>query len=563
MGYFKRKFNERFMSLMRGSEDIMGALPIPTISCWNMLNRENFTEPYIEPVKEYLIRRGTFLKKKLLLVAEDRNVVLKAASMIADSVNDEEDDDFYDFYDEDEEEGYEGEKVLWMDLPSMIDSDKKEVYCQTVIAGVDSTGLNDILFTGIHSAKDWNILWQCLAICKVNNQYVEINEKQLKHPIVQRMIYELGFEVLRLSKLEKDYYEKQVLDVLLDGAEYQLSLECGKKEWLRRLMKKRGMYIEEEDIATFLDIGVERAARDGDRKDLILQDFKDTISVDVKSAWDALSEMTGLQNLKVVAEEEVALVMEQQNNELLRCPRGHMIFHGRPGTGKTTGARILAEILDEAGCGNGSFVVATRKDLIGGYVGHTAPLVAKRFEEARGGILFVDEAGFFLNEEAGGFVNEALKEFVRYMEEYSDVTVVFAMYSQEAKRFLEMDAGLCSRIKRKVEFPDYSEKELLDIAVTMFENNGYHLSKKAYPVVKEYIRTAKGEEKEQFGNARNMRNLVDASMKELCLRHYRDVSTKDNRNITELDVKKAVDKLKGVRASSLLSFGFGAKDLKV
>ncbi len=557
MGYFKSKFYENFVSLTRGAFEIHGTIPLNVFSCWNNLNQRNFDAPYIDCVKEYMEDKGEYAQKKLLLVTDDRNMVMKTAALIADHIcNDDEDDD-WDDYDDYDDEPYEGEKVILIDFPSATIVDKKELYCQTLVANTNVSGLNNVLFIGAGTFNDWDTVLQSLSICKLNNQFVEVEPEQLSLPVVQRLIYEFGFEVLRLPKFSRDYYEKEVLDFLLDGAPYNLSVSCGKKEWLRRLQKKRGVYFGEEDIAIFLDMGAAHATRDGGRTDLQLIDFKDSIAVDVVSAWDKLMAMTGLQNMKIVAEEEIALMTEQLRNDKLQCGREHMIFYGKPGTGKTTCASILADVFNEAGCGNGSLVVATRKDLVGEYVGHTAPKVAKRFEEARGGILFVDEAGFFLNKESGGFVNEALKEFVRYMEQYTDVTVIFAMYPQEAKAFLELDEGLNSRIKRNVEFCDYTDKELLEIAVKMTEDNGYSLSKRAYPMVKEYIVTAREEERGQFGNARNMRKLVDAAIKELSLRHFRNPAKASSRTITEADVKNAIEKMKNIQGKQAISFGFG------
>ena len=128
--------------------------------------------------------------------------------------------------------------------------------------------------------------------------------------------------------------------------------------------------------------------------------------------------MTGLIEPKRMVRESVAYLKETARNPRLLTADVHnnLIFCGNPGTGKTSVAGIYARALAENGARNGVLENASRQDLIGKFVGHTAARIASKFEEARGGVLFIDEAGFFINRESGGFVSEALKELVRYME---------------------------------------------------------------------------------------------------------------------------------------------------
>lgn len=187
----------------------------------------------------------------------------------------------------------------------------------------------------------------------------------------------------------------------------------------------------------------------------------------------------------------------------------------------------MAQLLLENGVSNGVFVSCSRKDLIGKYVGHTAAMVAEKFEKARNGILFVDEAGFFLNQGAGEFVYEAIKEFVRFMEQYPDVTVIFAMYEKEVKGFLELDEGLTSRISGMLHFPDYSVQELWQIAVKMAEDKGYILeSSRCFDSFARYIINA--QKKEGFGNARTVRKLTESAIIAACVRHMNEGKKKSS-----------------------------------
>ncbi len=219
--------------------------------------------------------------------------------------------------------------------------------------------------------------------------------------------------------------------------------------------------------------------------------------------------MTGLIEPKRMVCESVAYLKETARNPKLLTADVHnnLIFCGNPGTGKTSVAGIYARALAENGARNGVLVNASRQDLIGKFVGHTAARIASKFEEARGGVLFIDEAGFFINRESGGFVSEALKELVRYMETMPDVTVIFAMYKREVEGFLALDEGLRSRISRVVRFEDYTDDELISIAERMCEDRGYRLDDEAHSLIRSHIDSLR--DKDDFGNARDIRRLID------------------------------------------------------
>ena len=239
--------------------------------------------------------------------------------------------------------------------------------------------------------------------------------------------------------------------------------------------------------------------------------------------------------------EQTALLKEARRNDQLGELHGNMIFYGNPGTGKTTSARLLAEIMADNGVTNTTFTEASRSDIIGQFVGTTATKVAALFEKARGGVLFVDEAGFFLNSEAGGYVNEALKEFVRFMENYPDVTVIFGMYESEAENFLKLDAGLSSRISRMVEFRDYSTKEMQDIFHHMAKTQGYSLENGAWSPVMEYINALKKEK--TFGNARELRKVIESSIVAHSVRLSKNKAAKAD-VLTVSDVNRGIERLR-------------------
>jgi adenylate kinase family enzyme len=239
--------------------------------------------------------------------------------------------------------------------------------------------------------------------------------------------------------------------------------------------------------------------------------------------------------------------MEMQRNPKLDMRYENMVFSGNPGAGKTTAAEMYAQILSEEGLGNGKLVVAERKDLIGGYLGQTAPKIAECFTEAKGGVLFVDEAGFFLN--GDDYTTEAVREFVRYMECCPDVSVIFALYPYELNDFLNLDAGLSSRIKKVVDFEDYSDEELVRIAGTMFKEQGYTLGDRTESAVKDYIKEQKNANPDNFGNARSIRTLVDAAIVEISFRHIEEIEKKEEKAVDAQTANKAMSHKKGDKAN--------------
>ncbi len=131
----------------------------------------------------------------------------------------------------------------------------------------------------------------------------------------------------------------------------------------------------------------------------------------------------------------------------------------------------------------------------------------------------MDEAGFFLNENSGGFLEEAVKEFVRNMEVYRNVTVIFAFYPGEAKRFLKLDQGLNSRISSVIHFDDYTQDELAGIFKEMIRERGYAPGRGVAELVRQFISDCRKTKGKQYGNAREIRKLCDAAVKAIALRH--------------------------------------------
>ena len=238
------------------------------------------------------------------------------------------------------------------------------------------------------------------------------------------------------------------------------------------------------------------------------------------SAREKLSTMNGLTEFKALVKEYLAALKAERENKNFKTMHRNLIFTGRPGTGKTTCAKLLADILSEEGMTNATFNMVSRADIIGKYIGQTAPKITELFNNSRNGIIFVDEAGFFANdaESTNSFVKEAIKEFVRYMELYPDVIVIFALYDNELQGFLGLDKGLESRIRKTIYFKDYSVPELVSIFEEKLDENGYSMAKNLGEKLEEIFENEI--KSENFANARTVRKLVEEAITKFSIRTF-------------------------------------------
>jgi len=225
-------------------------------------------------------------------------------------------------------------------------------------------------------------------------------------------------------------------------------------------------------------------------------------------------ELVGLAPVKSRIREIAALLLIDKLRRSLDITSGnpglHMSFTGSPGTGKTTVGLKMADILYQLGyVEKGHLLTVTRDDLVGQYIGHTAPKTKEVLKKAMGGVLFIDEAYYLYKpDNERDYGSEAIEILLQVMENQRDeLVVILAGYKEPMDKFYESNPGLSSRITNHIDFPDYSVEELLQIAKLMLEEQQYQLTPDAEIALGQYIQRRK--ERPLFANARSVKNALD------------------------------------------------------
>jgi probable Rubsico expression protein CbbX len=250
----------------------------------------------------------------------------------------------------------------------------------------------------------------------------------------------------------------------------------------------------------------------------------DNTVIDLKAAYEGVGiqtmldqldqELIGLRPVKARIREIAALLVvdraRQQVGLATTPPSLHMSFTGRPGTGKTTVAERMSKILHGLGyVRKGHVVTATRDDLVGQYIGHTAPKTREMLKKAMGGVLFIDEAYYLYRpENERDYGAEAIEILLQVMESNrDDLVVIFAGYKDRMDVFYQSNPGLSSRVANHIDFPDYTAEELLAIARLVLAAENYRFSDEATAAFADYIQRRM--QLPFFANARSIRNAID------------------------------------------------------
>ena len=235
----------------------------------------------------------------------------------------------------------------------------------------------------------------------------------------------------------------------------------------------------------------------------------------VQQVMDALDrDLVGLKPVKSrIRDISALLVIDRLRLNLglaAQSPSLHMCFSGNPGTGKTTVAMRMAQILHELGyVRSGHLVAVTRDDLVGQYIGHTAPKTKEVLKKAMGGVLFIDEAYYLYRpENERDYGQEAIEILLQVMEnQRDDLVVILAGYKDRMDTFFMCNPGMNSRIAHHIDFPDYQEDELAQIAQHMLSAQNYRLNEEAEKAFAKYLHLRK--QQPHFANARSVRNALE------------------------------------------------------
>lgn len=489
-------------------------------------------KPYLKELKEYLerVKKEPWLQMAPLVFISENPLVARQACAIwkkqLEEINkqnqeDDEDDEDYDYelFIVGEEKNREG--VI----------DKNEIVVVTKNSQEkkgDIQEMSTIVINGNGSPKElWqetlgNLLEQTetmlIELLNISNPDEEVEDLlNLEVPqlaisisprdsykyIVKRLSFEGNFQILTLGNpVIEDYsdYGKRFAQYF----EYSLEEEDAFLDIIRDLASYRGNLMKEADVYQHLRTAFEKADMRGEK---ILR--KEDLALDyygMENPKEELESMIGLEKAKKILFRYLAAKKVMKGKNAYQ----HLIFAGFPGTGKSQMARIFASVMGKMGLSNGKFVDASRADIIGKYVGHTAAQMKKIFEDADGGVLFIDEASFLLEDDR--FVKEAVIELVRFMELYPKTTVIFATYPKQAEELLQCDPGLASRIYQTILFENYSNEQLWEIAKVMAKKYDFEIADDCKGSLEEYmddLRTS-----ENYGNARDVRKLLQAAMEE-------------------------------------------------
>ncbi len=248
-------------------------------------------------------------------------------------------------------------------------------------------------------------------------------------------------------------------------------------------------------------------------------------------------ELIGLLPVKTRIRETAALLLVDRVRKKLNLsalsPTLHMSFTGNPGTGKTTVALRMAEILHRLGyVREGHLISVTRDDLVGQYIGHTAPKTKEIIKKAMGGVLFIDEAYYLYKpENERDYGAESIEILLQVMENNrDDLVVILAGYKDRMDKFFHSNPGMRSRIAHHIDFPDYSADELLVIAKLMLAAQNYRFSPEAEKAFSEYIPLRM--KMEHFANARSIRNALDRAR----MRQANRLFAGAKKNLTKIDL---------------------------
>ena len=401
---------------------------------------------------------------------------------------------FYDIEKVDEIEKIYSEEnsfIVLKDFEGLVGSDSK--FQERILHRLGEKTLEDGKFLTILLCKNKDILQQVFSNnAKLKNTAFELEIFE-ENPDIQD-VYQAVLDKLKFSSKISEEFEVKLLDyIMITYKNTELSFAEYRDSLCKKILFNKKDEITVDDIPEY-------------EKDKT-----------VEEVFAELNELVGLKKVKQVLKDLVSLMELKSKTEgslKIKDTNLHMVFLGNPGTGKTTVARLVAQILYNLKyIKQNKLIEVSSKDLVAEYVGQTAPKTMSVVEKALGGVLFVDEAYSLASGSGQGnsYNEEAIATLIQAMENNRDnLVVIFAGYTKEMQAFLDSNSGIVSRIGYTLEFDDYTEDELIQIFRNMLAKAGFEISENAIKEARRIIREYK--DSKNFGNARVVRNLYEKTV---------------------------------------------------
>lgn len=344
--------------------------------------------------------------------------------------------------------------------------------------------------------------------------FLALKPSQMGRDTLEDLRFTYGFHVQRVG-IPDQACLRRVLRTEADDLLLSIEPQADLDQVIAHTRQFRGDKFTELDLRSLVHWAVQR------QDDLPLR-TADMLFQPYQTQSPAQKELDAMVSLGPVKERLLAASkLERQRlmeGEKVLSACRNMAFSGPPGTGESVTTRLLARIMQEEGCGSGRFVEAGREQLIGSYLGQTSPMVAKLFQQARGGVLFIDEAGALLDMGQDIYAVEAVNALVRHMELSPETMVIFATYPGEMERFFSSNPGLSSRVAQILDFAGYDNDQVWDILNCFAQREDYTLPSQAKESCMDFFSALRRQKKADFGNGREARRLFQAAVEELALR---------------------------------------------
>lgn len=375
---------------------------------------------------------------------------------------------------------------------------------------------------------------------KPNCVFVALHPQQVDRELVEELRFSYGYQVCRVGRPDQDYWRRCLMEYAAELLGPPAT-DFDPDQVVAALRRYRGAAFEETD----LERAVLWAVQKGQTGPVTTQDLIFPPLALESRGREQLEAMVGLHGVKEAVKRLCARLALEQRRALAGRPMApacrNLAFSGPPGTGKSVTARLLAQILREEGVGTGRFVEAGREQLVGSYLGQTSPKVAALFEKARGGVLFIDEAGALLSSrDDDAYVVEAVNALVRHMELHPETLVIFATYPGEMERLLSSNPGLSSRVAQVLDFPGYDDETLWKILGYLADGDGFALPETGKEPCLDFFQKLRRQKGDCFGNGREARRLFQGAVEEMALR---TAAGEGDDILTALDLEQAARRL--------------------